>query len=77
MQNNAGNFSMQDAMRIMNSPAGKELMDLLKNSTDPAVRTAMEQAAGGNMEQAQSAVQKLAASAEIRQLLKKAGEQNG
>ncbi|MBQ3252568.1 MAG: hypothetical protein IJB02_04945 [Oscillospiraceae bacterium] len=67
------NFSMEDAMRLIQSPAGQQLMKLLQSSDDPALHTAMDQANQGNMESAKDAIRKLAESEQIRKLISQLG----
>ena len=73
MQKNSGNFSMQDAMQLVHSPAGKQLISLLQQS-DPAItKKAMEQASAGDYSKAKLALEPLLASEEIQKLLKQLG----
>lgn len=73
MQKNSGDFSMENAMRFVNSPAGQKLLALLQQSNDAGLRTAMEQAAKGDMDQAKESLRTIAASAEIKKLLEQMG----
>ena len=73
----SGEFSMEDAVRFVNSPAGQQLLTMLKNSGDPALRTAMEQAAKGDLTGAKESLSAIAASEEIQQILKKTGNRHG
>lgn len=70
-------FSMEDAVRFVNSPAGRQLLDMLQKCDDPGLRTAMEQAAKGDFTKAQEALRGVAAKDEVQRLLKGMGDQNG
>lgn len=67
------NFSMQEAMRLMNTEAGQKLIALLQQSNDPGLQKAMEQAAQGDIAQAKQALSKLTASQEVQNLLRQLG----
>lgn len=73
MQKNSGNFSMQDAMDLVNSPAGKQLISLLQQSDPVIMKNAMEQASAGDYSKAKQALAPLLASKEIQKLLKQLG----
>lgn len=75
MQKNSGDFSMQEAMGLVNSPAGRQLLALLQQSDTSALRTAMEQASAGNYTQAKDTLAPLLASEEVRALLQQLGGQ--
>jgi len=73
MQKNSGNFSMQDAMQLVNSPAGQQLMALLQQSDPDTLRKAMEQASNGDFSQAKRSLEPLFASEEAKKLLQQMG----
>ena len=73
MDKKSGDFSMEDAVRFVNSPAGRQLMELLRRSEDPGLRQAMEQAARGDLEQAKRSLSSVAADQQVQQLLRKMG----
>lgn len=73
MQKNSGNFSMQEAMRLINTEAGQKLLALLRSSNDPGLQKAMEQAAKGDYTQAKDALGSITASAEVQELLRQLG----
>ncbi len=73
MQQNSGNFSMETAMRLMNTDAGKKLLALLQSSRDPGIQGAMEQAARGDLEQAKKSLSAITASQEVQALLRQLG----
>ena len=47
MQKNSDNFSMQEAMRLASSPAGQQLLTLLKQADPATLQKAMQQASSG------------------------------
>lgn len=67
------NFSMQDAMRMANSPAGQQLIKLLQQQGGTDFQTAMSSAAKGNYEDAKQKLSSLMDSPEIRALLAQLG----
>lgn len=79
-KNSQGNhdFSMNEAMRMAQSDAGKQLFALLQSTQGAELRTVMEQAAAGNYGQAKQMIQALMASQQAQALLKQMQEgQNG
>ena len=73
MQKNSGNFSMEDAKNLANSPAGQQLLTMLQRSDPAALSAAMAQASKGNMQQAKEALEPLLSSKELQALLKQLG----
>ena len=73
MQKNSGDFSMQEAMRLASSPAGKQLLALLQQSNSPALLAAMQQAAAGEYTQAKNTLAPMLESEEVQALLKQLG----
>ena len=73
MQKNSQNFSMQEAMRIANSDAGKRLLAIMKQSDSASLQEAMNQASAGNSEVAQKALASFLSSQEVQALLKELG----
>lgn len=73
MQNDPKNFSMEDAMRLAKTPAGQQLIAMLQNADTKALKEAMRQASGGNMEQAKQALGPMLESPEIQKLLQQLG----
>ncbi len=69
MEQKNDNFSMQDIMRVANSPAGQRLLALLQQSDDPRLAQAMACASAGDYHQAGQVLSGLTASEEVRQLL--------
>ncbi len=66
--------AVQDAMRIANSESGKKLLAALQNTDDPALRSAMAQAASGDYAQMQQAARQILASPELQKYLRELGE---
>lgn len=77
MGKKSGEFSMEDAVRFVNSPAGQQLLAMLQKSGDPGLRAAMEQAAKGDFARAKESLSAVAANEEVQKLLKGMGGQNG
>lgn len=73
MDQKSNNFSMEEAMRFVNSPAGKQLMAMLQQSNGGAVQKAMEHAAKGNMEQAKEAIKGMTITEDMKNLMKRSG----
>ena len=73
MQKNSDNFSMEEALRIARSDAGKELYALLQKQNSAALQQAMADASAGNMGAVKKTLESLMASEEVRQLIKKMG----
>jgi len=73
MQKNSNNFSMQEALRLANSPAGQQLLSLLRQSDPEALQKVMQQASSGNYSQAQEILAPLLASEEVKKLIQQMG----
>ncbi len=73
MQQNDRKFDMQDAMRLASTPAGQQLIALLKQSDQGSLQAAMEQASKGDYTQAKEALMPLLASEEVQKLLRQLG----
>lgn len=73
MQKNSDNFSIEDAIRLANSPAGKQLMALLQNADPAAVSKARSQASSGEYSQLMQTMAPLLESQEAKALLKQLG----
>lgn len=73
MQKNADQFSMQEAMRLAQSDAGKQLLALLQKENGAALQQAMDQAATGDYEQVKKTMSSLLASAEAQALIQQLG----
>lgn len=62
-------FSMQDAMKLAQSDAGKQLLKLLQQRQSNTLNSAMEQAASGDYQQVKQTVSGLIADPDIKALL--------
>lgn len=74
MAKNSDSYSMEDAVRLANSPAGQQLLSILKQADSDVIGLAMEQAIHGNVDQAQQTLRKIAASEEVKRLLRQLEE---
>lgn len=70
MQQNSG-FSMQDAARLMSTPEGKQLLQLLQQDGGGAMRRAAAALSAGNPEQAKSILGPMVETPEVAALLEK------
>ena len=70
MQNKPENFSMQDIMRLANSPAGKKLISLLRNTGGSDLEQARKAAEKGDYESAKSNLTEIMKSSQIQALIK-------
>ena len=77
MEKKSQDFSIQQAQRLASSPAGKELVGLLRQRDSAAVQKAMEQAAAGEYAAAGQTLNALLASPEIRKLIQQLGDVHG
>lgn len=73
MKDFSDNFSIQDAMARIQSPAGQQLLSLLQQSKDEGLQKAMELAAKGDSKGAMSYLQGIANSTQVQELLWKMG----
>lgn len=71
--NRSMDFSIQQAMALAKTPAGQQLLAVLKKSGGEDARIAMEKAAAGELQEAKQAVSALLNNPEIRELLKQLG----
>lgn len=77
MQKNSENFSLQDIMRLANSPAGKQLISMLQQSDPATMQKAMEQASAGDYTKAKQALEPFINSDEVKKLMRQLGAKNG
>ena len=73
MQKKSEDFSMQEALRLSQSPAGRQLMNLLRQSDSSALQQALSDASAGNYTSAQQILKGLLDSPEAKTLLKQLG----
>ena len=76
MENPKPNFSMQDAMRLAGTPAGKELLGLLKADKN-AMEQAQKQFKQGDYEQVKQTLSQLIQSPRVRELLAEMEKNHG
>ena len=73
MQKNSEKFSVQEAMRLAGTPAGQELLDLLRRSDSAGLQQAAQLASEGNYAQAQQLLSGFLRDPEVQRLLSKMG----
>ena len=76
MQKKSDDFSLQEAMRLANSPAGQQLIAMLRRQNPEQMQQVMNQAASGKYDQAQSTIQSLLRDPQIQALLRQLQEGN-
>ncbi len=67
-------FSLHQAAQLAKSDAGKQLLTLLQQENGDQLQTAMQQAKAGNFVQVKEMMEKMMASEQAQQLLKKMQE---
>lgn len=75
MQNNR--FSMEDALRLASTPAGRELIALLQSADGQDVKKAKQAAQQGDYSQAKNSLSEFLKSPRVQQLLREMEENNG
>lgn len=73
MQKNSENFSIQDAMRLASTPAGQELLALLRRGDTASFRQAAQAASAGDQAQAQQLLSGFLRDPEVQRLLSQLG----
>lgn len=73
MQKNSSPFSMEDAMRMAQTPAGQQLLALLRQQDSSRIQQALTQAKAGDRAALAETLQPLLSSPEIRALLQQLG----
>jgi hypothetical protein len=73
MQKNSEDFSMQEALRLAQSPAGQRLLAMLRQQNQGQMETAIDQAKAGNMEDARRTIEAMMNTPELQQLLRQLG----
>ena len=73
MQEKSPNFSIEEAMRLANSPAGKQLIALLQQQPKEALNAAADQAAAGNLDAVKASLSALLSSKEAQALMRQLG----
>ena len=76
MENNPNlpnHISMQEVLRMAASPAGQQLIAMLRKQSDSEFQAAMSSAAAGDYTQAKQAIEKLMTDPQTRKLLNQLG----
>lgn len=73
MQKNSQDFSMDEIMRMAKSPAGQQLIALLKQKDTSALDQAVSQAKSGDYSQASKTLSAMLSSPEAQKLMKELG----
>lgn len=73
MQKNNQNFSMEEVMRLAKSPAGQQLIAMLKKQDNTKLEQAAAQAKTGDYSQASQTLSAMLSSPEAQRLLKELG----
>jgi hypothetical protein len=76
MQKKSDDFSLQEAMRLANSPAGQQILAMLRQNNPHQLQQAMGQAASGNYTQAQYTLKSLLQDPQLQTLLRQLQEGN-
>ena len=70
MEKKSQEFSMQEILRMANSPAGRQLVSMLQQTDHETLRSAMNSANAGNYDQATQQLKSLMDSPQVQTLLK-------
>ena len=73
MQKKSEDFSMQEALRLAQSPAGQQLLAMLKQSNNEQVKQAGQQARAGDYNAAMETVRAFLSTEEGQALFKQLG----
>ena len=76
MENNPNlpnHISMQEVLQMAASPAGQQLIAMLRKQSDSEFQAAMSSAAAGDYTQAKQAIEKLMTDPQARKLLNQLG----
>lgn len=76
MQNDPKQFSMEEAIRLAGTPAGRQLLNLLKSSANVDMHQARKAMESGDLEQAKKSLAGLMQSPDVLKLLKEMGYSN-
>ena len=78
MEKNFQDFSMQEALRLAQTPAGQRLLAVLQQQYGEQLRQVIDQAAAGHYEEVQRKMTDLLSNPEAQSLLNQMrGSQNG
>ncbi len=75
MQKKSQDFSMEDIMRVAQSPAGQQLLAMLQKSDNGKLEQAVQQAKTGDYTQASQILRTMLSSSQAQSLLKELGDQ--
>lgn len=73
MQKKSEDFSVQEALRLAKSPAGRQLIAMLQRSDNGQLQQAMQHASNGDYTKASQTLSTLLGSEEAQSLLKELG----
>ena len=73
MEKKSQDFSMEEVMRLAKSPAGQQLIAMLKQADSTKLQQAVTQAKTGNYTQASQTLSAMLSSPEAQKLLKELG----
>ena len=73
MQKNSQDFSMQEVMKLAKSPAGQQLLAMLRDSDRNQMEQAAKFAAGGDYTQAAKLLESVLSSEQAQTLMKQLG----
>lgn len=76
MKGNFDELSIQEAMRLVNTDAGQQLLSMMKSSDPKMLQKAADEAASGNYEQLKQTMSAFLSSPEARSLLEQLGRQS-
>jgi hypothetical protein len=73
MQKNSQDFSMQEVIKLANSPAGQQLLAMLHNSDSAKMEQAAKLAAAGDYAKAAKLLESTLSSEQAQRLIKQLG----
>ena len=73
MQKNSQDFSMQEALRLAKSPAGQQLLAMLRSADSSKLDQAAAEASAGDFAKASKTLNQLLSSPEIKHFLDEIG----
>ena len=73
MEKNSQDFFVQEALRLAKSPAGQQLLTMLRQTDSGQIQQAINQANKGDYQSAQQTLNTLLASSEAQALLQQLG----
>ena len=73
MEKKSQEFSKEDLLRMANSPAGQQLMALLRQNDNAALEQAVAQAKSGDFTQAGQTLRAMLSTPEAQRLMKELG----